>query len=50
LEVTDLNNRYKNEGSLFCEIIDWWVDAGTSYDELLLANNDVASMVREGKI
>lgn len=50
LEVTDLNNKYKDEGTLFCEIINWWVDAGTSYDELLLANNDVASMVREGKI
>jgi len=50
LEVTDLNNKYKDQGNLYCEIIDWWVDAGTSYDELLRANNDVAAMVREGKI
>ncbi len=50
LEVTDLNNLYVQEGSLYCEIIDWWVDAGTSYDELLRANNEVAQMVREGKL
>lgn len=50
LEVTDLNNKYLSQGELFCELIDWWVDAGTSYDELLLANNDVAQMSREGKI
>lgn len=50
LEVTDLNNQYLKAGELFCEIIDWWVDAGTSYDELLKANQDVASMVAEGKI
>lgn len=50
LEVTDLNNKYKDQGGLYCEIIDWWVDAGTSYDELLRANNDVAAMVREGKL
>jgi glucose-1-phosphate thymidylyltransferase len=50
LEVTDLNNIYLNEGSLICEMIDWWVDAGSSYDELLRANNDVAMMVKEGKL
>lgn len=50
LEVTDLNNMYLSRGQLFCEIIDWWVDAGTSYDELLLANNEVARMAREGKV
>lgn len=50
LEVTDLNNVYVKQGNVFCEIIDWWVDAGTSYDELLRANNDVALMVREGKL
>ncbi len=50
LEVTDLNNIYKNKGNLYCEIIDWWVDAGTSYDELLRANNEVAQMVKEGKL
>jgi glucose-1-phosphate thymidylyltransferase len=50
LEVTDLNNKYKEQGNLYCEIIDWWVDAGTSYDELLRANNEVAQMVKEGRL
>jgi glucose-1-phosphate thymidylyltransferase len=50
LEVTDLNNMYLSTGELTCEIIDYWIDAGTSYDELLRANNEVAEMVRKGKI
>lgn len=50
LEVTDLNNLYLQEGSLLCEIIDWWIDAGTSYDELLRANNEVASRVLANKL
>ena len=50
LEVTDLNNYYLRDGSLLCELIDWWVDAGASPDELLKAGNDVAKMVQEGKI
>ena len=50
LEVTDLNNNYLNIGELLCEVIDWWIDAGTSYDELLYANNQVAQMVKEGKL
>lgn len=50
LEVTDLNNNYLNIGELLCEVIDWWIDAGTSYDELLNANNQVAKMVKEGKL
>lgn len=50
LEVTDLNNIYLKEGTLLCSIIDWWVDAGTSHDELLRANNEVAKMVQDGKI
>lgn len=50
LEVTDLNNFYLKSGQLMCNIIDWWVDAGTSYDELLRANNEVAKMVSEGKL
>lgn len=50
LEVTDLNNYYLEAGDLLCEIIDWWIDAGTSYDELLNANEQVAQMVREGKL
>lgn len=50
LEVTDLNNYYLREGGLTADIIDWWIDAGTSYDELLRANNDVARFVVEGKL
>ncbi len=50
LEVTDLNALYLKDGELSCEIIDWWVDAGTSFDELLSANNQVAKLVSEGKL
>jgi len=50
LEVTDLNNMYLRDGNLTCEIIDWWVDAGTSYDELLRANNQVAEKMKKGTI
>jgi len=50
LEITDLNNEYLKEGSLLCEVIDWWVDAGTSYDELLRANNQVAELTKRGKL
>ena len=50
LEVTDLNNLYVEEGSMYCEMIDWWVDAGTSFDELLRANNLVAQKVKNGEL
>lgn len=50
LEVTDLNNQYVKEGSLECRLLDWWIDAGTSHDELLKANNLVADKVRNGNI
>jgi len=50
LEVTDLNNIYLKEGSLRCELLDWWIDAGTSHDELLRANNMVAEKVRAGEL
>lgn len=50
LEVTDLNNFYLKEGTLSCELIDWWIDAGTSFDELLRANNLVAEKVRRGEL
>lgn len=50
LEVTDLNNQYLREGSLRCKLIDWWIDAGTSYDELLRANNLVAEKVKKGEL
>ena len=50
LEVTDLNNLYLAEGNVRCELIDWWIDAGTSYDELLRANNMVAEKVKNGEL
>ena len=46
LEVTDLNNIYVKEKTLFCKILTgWWVDAGTSFDELLKANILVAKEI-----
>lgn len=50
LEVTDLNNFYVKEGLMQCELINWWIDAGTSYDELLHANNLVAQKVKAGEL
>jgi len=51
LEITDLNNRYVAEGTLVCEVLDgYWIDAGTSHDELLAANNEVARLRREGEL
>ncbi len=50
LEVTDLNNFYLKEGSLECTLLDWWIDAGTSHDELLRANNLVAEKVKTGQL
>ncbi len=50
LEVTDLNNIYVKEGTLQCELLDWWIDAGTSFDELLRANNLVAEKVKNGEL
>ena len=50
LEVTDLNNMYLKEGRLLCDVIDWWIDAGTSFDELLRANMEVAQFVKKGKL
>lgn len=50
LEVTDLNNFYVKEGTMSCSLIDWWIDAGTSFDELLRANNLVAEKVRQGEL
>ena len=49
LEVTDLNNSYLKEGTMTCEVMEgWWIDAGTSYDELLRANNLVEELVKTG--
>jgi len=43
LEITDLNNLYVRQGTMTCQVMtDWWVDAGTSFDELLRANQLVA--------
>ena len=50
LEVTDLNNFYLKEGTISCELLDWWIDAGTSYDELLRANNLVAEKVKKNEL
>ena len=50
LEVTDLNNRYVQEGTMECSMLNWWIDAGTSHDELLRANNLVAEKVRNGEL
>lgn len=49
LEVTHLNQQYLKQGTLTCEIMEgWWIDAGTSYDELLRANNLVAELIKTG--
>ena len=32
-----------------CEVMEgWWIDAGTSFDELLRANNLVAELMKTG--
>ncbi len=49
LEVTDLNVAYLKKSLLTCEIMEgWWIDAGTSFDELLRANNLVAELIKTG--
>jgi len=50
LEVTDLNNLYVKDGKVKCKIIDWWIDAGTSFDELLRASNQVAEKIKNGEL
>ena len=50
LEVTDLNNFYVRDGTVGCEVIDWWIDAGTSHDELLRANIMVKEKVKNGEL
>jgi glucose-1-phosphate thymidylyltransferase len=47
LEVTDLNNYYLKDGTLECKLINFWIDAGTSYDELLKAGNLVAEKIKK---
>lgn len=49
LEITDLNNIYVAEGTMRCQVLDgYWIDAGTSHDELLEANLKVADLRRQG--
>jgi glucose-1-phosphate thymidylyltransferase len=51
LEITDLNNIYVEAGTMRCETLDgYWIDAGTSHDELLAANNAVAELRARGQI
>ena len=51
LEITDLNNIYVGEGTMRCETLDgYWIDAGTSHDELLAANIAVAELRRDGAL
>jgi glucose-1-phosphate thymidylyltransferase len=51
LEITDLNNVYVREGTMRCETLDgYWIDAGTSHDELLAANITVAELRRDGAL
>ncbi len=49
LEVTDLNNSYVKEGAMRCGMLQWWIDAGTSHDELLRANTLVAEKIKNGQ-
>jgi glucose-1-phosphate thymidylyltransferase len=51
LEITDLNNIYVHAGMMRCETLDgYWIDAGTSHDELLAANTTVAELRRLGRL
>lgn len=50
LEVSDLNNIYAKEGTLKCHLLDWWVDAGTSHDELHRANKLVQQKTKTGEL
>ncbi len=49
LEVSDLNNIYAKEGTLTCHLLDWWIDAGTSHDELHRANKLVHQKTKAGE-
>ena len=50
LEVSHLNDIYAKEGTLTCGLLNWWIDAGTSHDELLRANNEVAEKIRSQQL
>jgi glucose-1-phosphate thymidylyltransferase len=48
IEITDINNIYREKGDLKVELIEGiWEDAGT-FDSLLAANNYWAKKAREG--
>ncbi len=49
LEITDVNNKYLEQGELSYSKLDgWWTDAGT-FESLLRAGNLVAGTITEGK-
>lgn len=49
LEVTDLNVSYLEESALRCEELDgYWIDAGTSPEELFVAGRKVRTLIEEG--
>jgi glucose-1-phosphate thymidylyltransferase len=51
LEITDLNNVYVQRGTMRCEKLEgYWIDAGTSHEELLSANIAVAELARKDRI
>jgi glucose-1-phosphate thymidylyltransferase len=51
LEITDLNNVYVEQGTMRCETLEgYWIDAGTSHDELLAANVAVSELRAKGQI
>ena len=51
LEITDLNNVYVRSGTMRCETLEgYWIDAGTSHEELLAANIAVAELRAKGQI
>ncbi len=51
LEITDLNNIYVSTGTMRCEQLSgYWIDAGTSHDELLAANIAVAELRAKNQI
>lgn len=51
LEITDLNNLYVQQGTMRCETLEgYWIDAGTSHDELLAANVAVAELRGKGQL
>jgi len=48
IEITDVNNRYIQEGTLTYHILKgWWGDAGASVDALLETNNFIARKIKD---